>query len=400
MGIEIIVEIWYNWVELRRRHIMEQSNKPTNLVEKLKDYVQPQYLGMLSNAIKKFSDIPYYNDKSCNYVIFENSIPNIYEDDTDLIIDIPAQFLYKGVYYNAEINLVIDKTNDIDGEVHIGYVCSGEIMLNVPLNKSSEIKKYLTSKNGNYRMPKGSEIVSSKYLGKTFFAFSKDYTFYAKYDPTQEVENIKLSEFEILYSAKAHKSTLFYHTDNILNKGAMQVFNEVLVYNLENKPMERLLCKDIVFPNIRELRQYRIIPTKNGSTIQRSEYGMDIARKRTVPMTTLSKHIGTDFEKLGSMSNLAMIFEKQCRMQDRSKLITLQQEKDMERQKRCVVERMPKYVQKKKRLAPYNPNDTYEDYKIRKENSHDQSIKYAKQNHTQNNKNVENTPPEGVLYLW
>ena len=51
---------------------MEQSNKPTNLVEKLKDYVQPQYLGMLSNAIKKFSDIPYYNDKSCNYVIFEN----------------------------------------------------------------------------------------------------------------------------------------------------------------------------------------------------------------------------------------------------------------------------------------------------------------------------------------
>ena len=374
------------------------QNKIVNLTDKLKDNVQPQYVNMFSNALRKFGSIEYFNDKASNYVVYEDAILDIYEDDTDIMIDIPAKFMYKGEYYNAEINILLDKTNDIDGEVSIGYVCSGEIILNIPLNKANEIKKYNTAKNGTYKIPKGSEIVNSKYLGKTFFAFSKDYTFFAKYNPTQESEAIKLSEFEVLYSAKAHKSTLFYHTDNILNKGAMQVFNEVMIYDEECKPQERLLCKDIVFPNIRELRQYRILPTKNGSTIQRSEYGLDIARKRSVPMTTLTKHIGTDFDKLGSMSNLAMLFEKQCRTQDRSKLITLQQEKDMARQQHKVVPHTPKYVQKKKRLAPYNPNDTYEDYKNRKENNHDASIKYNQQNKKEDNGQI--SQPEGVLYLW
>lgn len=379
---------------------MEHNNKATNLTDKLRQYIQPKYVNMLNNAMKKFGSIDYFNEKSCNYVVYEDVVPEIYEDDTDLIIEIPAKFAYKGTRYDAEINLFVDKTRDIDGEIGIGYVCSGEIMLNVPMNKATEIKKYNTAKNGTYRLPKGSEIVTSKYLGKTFFAFSKDYNFYAKYDPTQDIENIKLSELEILYSAKAHKTALFYHTENLLNKGAMQVINEVMIYDINGNPVERLLCKDIVFPNIRELRQYRIIPTRNGCTIQRSEYGLDIARNRNVPMTTHTKHIGTNFDKLGSMGNMAMLFEKQCRMQDRSKLITLQQEKDMERQQKCVAERKPKYVQKKKRLAPYNPNDTYEDYKARKENSHDQSIKYAKQNHTEDKKHMDTTPPEGVIYLW
>lgn len=379
---------------------MQEDTKTISLIDKMKDYMQPQYVNMLKNALNKFMEIEYFQDRACNYVISENAIANVFEDDRDIIIDIPAQFRYKGKNYDAEINLFLDKSRDIDGEVTIGYVCSGEIFLEMPLEKAKEIKKFNTAKKGTYRPPRGTEIVNSKYLGKTFFAFSKDYTLCAKYNPTQDVEAIKLSTLEALYSAKSHKNALFYHTENIVNKGAMQVFNEVINYDIEGNPTERLLCKDIIFPNIRELRQYKIIPTNSGCTIQRTEYGLDIARKRQVPMTTLTKHIGTNFDKLGSMSNLALLFEKQCRMQDRSKLITFQQEKDEEKQHNHVVPRTPKFVQRKKRLAPYNPNDTYEDYKARKENSHDASIKYAKQNPTKQNQELDTTPPEGVLYLW
>ena len=80
--------------------------------------------------------------------------------------------------------------------------------------------------------------------------------------------------------------------------------------------------------------------------------------------------------------------------------MTIQQEKDEARQSKLIVEHKPKYVQKKKRLAPYNPNDTFEDYKARKEASHDKSVQYHKHVSNAVAEASELAEPEGVQYLW
>lgn len=379
---------------------MQDNIENVDLLVKMR-LCEPQYFYMVKQAYSKLNQMEYFTKRFNNFIIPTNSEVEITKYDKDVFVDIPALYIHGNQYYDAIINIMIDTSNGMNGDVQICGNCTGEILLDMPPNGvGAEIAKFRHSKRGYYKVPKGCELIDSKYLGKIFFAFSKDYVLYSRYSPTSVDDNIFLSEYVTSYSAKAYKNLLFQHESYMINKGAMQVFNEEMHYNIAGEAVERKLCRDIIYPHIRELRQYKITPLNSGSIIQRSEFGLDTARHRCVPMTTLTKHVDTPFDKLGNMNNLAMLFEKQCRIKDRSKLIFLQQDRDEERQHK-VIERTPQFVQRKKRLAPYDPKDTYKDYKDMKADNHDDSVKYAKSHHIQQKQaEQELEEPQGVFYFW
>jgi len=304
---------------------MDKFNKVQQILNSLPKFIPSKNKESIREALQVFCANP-------NFTKVLDSVHNINEGFCDSekensIITLPIRLNQPEGQFDAELELLVHEDNAPTLDVGLNIVCADQILYDIPLNIADEVNKFWRLKPENYTSPKGSKIIYSEYLDRTYFAFLKKYYFMANFSPFDE-QPVTLTQLISLDSQKASECYPEYMPDALLavklgvhqHCGGTQLRKTSLHCDMQGNVLDKEVSLETYFRVLREYRKYKITPQTRGCLIERTEEGWATEHRR-ISKRSVEKQVNIPFDRLESMGDVFNEFEKRCSKLERSKLV-------------------------------------------------------------------------------